>query len=503
MASTPPPQHEWYFARDRLLSLGVLTALTALFLVTGMRNAGSICHEAVVTEGICHQLLHNTTEGRQALVGSVWWPPLPILLRLPLVGILGEFQFPFASLVLGAVCGAATLIVLAKTLRRWGFGFMHHVVVAALALNPRYLEACSNGSSDPLLLLFMVLVALSTVQWMLGHELRYLVRIAFAGAGMLLTCAETVPWLMLVFLLLSTYHRVAAWNREKRLATLILMVLPTVYVATLWFLMNWLIMGDALYFLRSLLRRKPLPHLLAGDPALLQYAEMAWPTLATVCLPVGLVKRDRSTVYMALLAIAPLSLTWFLLSRGLTWMIPALMTSLSLLAVLTLACLSRGDGRCKHPWRTTIAAVVPLILLAPGYGERLAAKGRPSGRTDFASVSAMRSELVPRLTTHVLARSPYARVFVAGYEGFALLGPEAEDLFVHSMDFNFGRARQDYHGQDLFLLVPKPRGRAATESIHWKYQDIYAFGHASTLYDSDWGEWRLFEIVQAPVYRAW
>jgi hypothetical protein len=36
------------------------------------------------------------------------------------------------------------------------------------------------------------------------------------------------------------------------------------------------------------------------------------------------------------------------------------------------------------------------------------------------------------------------------------------------------------------------------DSIHWRFEDVYRLGIGGTLYDSDWGPWRLFEIVEAP-----
>ena len=73
-------------------------------------------------------------------------------------------------------------------------------------------------------------------------------------------------------------------------------------------------------------------------------------------------------------------------------------------------------------------------------------------------------------------------------------------FFVPSLDLNFNKAREDYYGHRLFVLVHRPEGRSAMDSVHWKFYRIYIQGSRTTLYDSDWGPWRLFEIVQAPGY---
>ena len=47
-------------------------------------------------------------------------------------------------------------------------------------------------------------------------------------------------------------------------------------------------------------------------------------------------------------------------------------------------------------------------------------------------------------------------------------------------------------------MIKQPAGRGTGDSIHWKYDDVYSLGSEETLYDTDWGDWRMFEIIQAP-----
>lgn len=68
---------------------------------------------------------------------------------------------------------------------------------------------------------------------------------------------------------------------------------------------------------------------------------------------------------------------------------------------------------------------------------------------------------------------------------------------MRALDFNFNRAVADYRGHHLFLLVHKPEGRSAMDSVHWKFDAIYELGDRATLYEDDFGPWRLYEIIQA------
>ncbi|MGQ9662591.1 MAG: hypothetical protein ACUVWX_09690 [Kiritimatiellia bacterium] len=495
------PSSEGHLRRRALADVAIFITLVALFVAVGLRRKGFVSSEAVVVEGICAQLLRNTTAGRQALIGSIWWPPLPVLLRLPLVPLFRDSGLPVTSVLVSAFFGAGLLCLIARAMRDWGFGCLRYATIVALAVSPDYLEICANGSSATQLLFLMTLAALGLVQWIAMHKLRALIRLAFSAAALILTSFESGLWLVVLFVALGFRELASRSEPGRRSAIMVLALLPVVYVLTLWFLMNWLIMNDSLYFLRSILRSGTLRYLDAGDPIPLLRHASAWPILSAVCLIWGGLKKDCSTVYLALLALAPLALALFLLVRGFTWNLSVFMFSTVSLAILTLVCIGRPTASAAHSWLTPVVVMLPLVLVAPQYGERLASS-RGGGREQYADLVARRAEVLPRLHGHVLARSPYARVFVAGYESFALLGTDAPEIFVPSLDFDFIRARKDYHGQDLFLLVHSPRGRSAMDSIHWKYPEIYSFGSETTLFDSDWDEWRLFEIVQAPAYRG-
>ena len=93
------------------------------------------------------------------------------------------------------------------------------------------------------------------------------------------------------------------------------------------------------------------------------------------------------------------------------------------------------------------------------------------------------------------------KVFVCGYESFDLLRTDPGGLFVRALDFDFDKARRDYYGQALYILVRRPVRRVGADSVYMKHRNIYIQGGRDTLYDSDWGEWRLFEIVQGTLNR--
>jgi hypothetical protein len=147
--------------------------------------------------------------------------------------------------------------------------------------------------------------------------------------------------------------------------------------------------------------------------------------------------------------------------------------------------------RMRWPAAAVAAALAAGLALSPGG----AAPGR---RAPGRSIEQERSIWLPRIERHVLGRSPYAKVFVCGYDSFRLLGSETGPVFAHALDLNFHQVKNDYYGHTLFVLVHRPEGRSAMDSIHWQVPRMFELGHRETLYDGDWGPWRLFEIIQAP-----
>ena len=98
------------------------------------------------------------------------------------------------------------------------------------------------------------------------------------------------------------------------------------------------------------------------------------------------------------------------------------------------------------------------------------------------------------------ARSPYARVFVCGYEGLELLAasnqPETTDVpFTPVLDLHLDELRKAYHGQVHFLLVKNPGGEGRFESHALRHPGLYEFGEAGTLLAGDFGPWRLYELI--------
>jgi hypothetical protein len=478
------------------MGIGLPLALLAAFVAGGLWNIDSASDEGVVCEAICRELIANTTEGRQALVSSAWWPPFPVLLRLPFAVLVRDEAGPVASLLISALFGVAALFLLHRILREWGIGWPRWLMTASLGLNPLFLRECCDGSSGTPVLFLLFLATYGLIQWITQKKLRFLIYLAFGSAFLLATNLEMAPWGLLVLLLFVLDQFLSPSQSHHREAVLILAFFPPLYTVGLWMLMNWLVMGDALYFVRSLFTPASVHDVIPAAPVETAISCYLSAAMAFALLLVAWVRRDRAGLYLGILGFCPMAFALFMEKKGWLWNQVPVLSSLFPLAILSaayIAVLSRRFARVAAGCAALALLTIAGSMIVKHYARERGA--RNDG--EYARVTTEQNQWMPRIERHVLNRSKYATVFVCGYDGFSLLGARPSPVFIRALDFNFDKAEKDYSGHDLYVLVRQPQGRSAMDSIHWKYERIFTLGSRTTLYDADFGDWRLFEIIQA------
>jgi hypothetical protein len=487
----------------------IVFLLSALYgcavFATVAAHVKNVSGVALIYEAICRELMNSSVEGRQALIGSVWWPPLPALLRIPFVAFPVAGVRPFASLAVSALLGAGALYVFERALRDCKLGWARFPMVLALAANPFFIDASGNGTSQTTVIFFALLVAHSLLQWIMFRKLRFLAHLGVGSALLLVSSCEMSMWVAVVFLLLLTDMISSNENREDLDAVLILTLLPTVYIFALWILSNWLVMGDALYFTHSFvpLFRNSVAH--CGTATRISSAHYLTSWTAVVALVVSIARKNRDGIFIGILGIVPMLLGLFLASRGVLRPSSPILYCLYPLTILAVVYSAEKQGPDLHLPETGLApliwpyllSLVPIVLTAI-----MILMPNPWGAVskeseeEVANVSENHSELLAAVGRDVRMRSPHSKIYICGYDSLIMVGPDTNSLFLRSLDLNFNKAKSDYPGYALYVLIHRPEGRSAMESIHWKYDGIYDLGAPGILYDSDYGDWRLFEIIQ-------
>ncbi len=167
---------------------------------------------------------------------------------------------------------------------------------------------------------------------------------------------------------------------------------------------------------------------------------------------------------------------------GISWEVAALGLGLPLLLVVAVT-------RLNQPCYQLIVMLVLLSLVCRI--DSSSSEGGESRAADSAVICSQVEEFVDGAT-------PYGRVFVLGYSGIELLRGYSGERLVPNLDLHIDGVREAYKGQNLYVLVPEPVGKARTESVFWRYPDIYTHGYERLLYAGAFGSWHLFEIITAP-----
>jgi len=468
------------------------TLVAALYLAVAVSRGLQACPDGLIRDGICRQMLANQTAGRQGLISSVWWGPASTLSVLPGAFVLRDDAAGLGPVAASAWFGAGVLVLLERALRRRGAGAWRLALVAAVGLDPGFVTECTTGSGAPLTIVLIVAATEALVGWLEERRLRDLVVAGLALGILLATGFDAWGWVGagILVLVVAELRRHRPGVRGERRAVLILGLLPLLYVLGLWLLLCWLIMGDPFYLLRSLSDPGPGP----GHGFALPGPVAAWYGGAMV-LAVGnallaVTRRRHGEVALALLVLGLPASAGLLAGRGLLWSPAPLLAALPALLAFSLGRTLVGRrGAGVLGWAFGVGAVAVCLMMTvqqPFNGQAM--EGRASAVESMRSLSA--------LERHVDGPARFAKVFVCGYDSFAFLRDGASPTFVHALDFNFDKAKRDYYGHTLFVLVRRPEQRFAMDSVHRKYPSIFIQGGPDTLYDSDWGEWRLFEMIQ-------
>jgi hypothetical protein len=455
-----------YFA-DILLA-AAFAAVVAVFAVgAGQTVDGQI-------SGAAREILAGSTVGRQALFGSCWHAPLMTLFYLPFAWLLPGVW------AAGGACFAAWLVVLlsCKTALFPQGGTVRLALVQAgisgMAVVGRNAGACEMNVA--LAAGLAVLAGASLANWAALRQIRFVVQGGIAAALLLLCGAAFFVPVVVALLAVLLLACGKAETRGRLQAWLLLGWSPVVYAAGVWLLLNRLILGDAFFFIRSL-------------PSVFS---LKWGICAAAYLPVFVIVwilDKRSTEKGAGLAAANVAMfCWGVLLAGLssflgrsnvTWAVVPL-------AFGALATLLVASGRLRQPPYRLAVVVVLFIVAIRFWLPHQAMAAQPVAKACEA------------VEQHVDAATKYGRVFVVGYRGLELLRDYRGERLTPNMDLHITSLRQAYKGQDLYVLVPKPVGLARTESVFWRYPQLFERGAERLLFDRDFGDWRLFQVVAAP-----
>ncbi len=174
-----------------------------------------------------------------------YWPPLPMLLRVPFVLIL----FPFGqSLLAGAVStafiSALVVPVLASIGRELNLSTKQSAVIIGLyALNPVVMFYAANGMSEACFYLFLAVAYLGYLRY---NATRLTSDLRVVSTGLALGVMSRIEFIPITVAFIVACALLTPRDRWKRMCFLV--GLPALYVFLLWTWASELIAKDALFW---------------------------------------------------------------------------------------------------------------------------------------------------------------------------------------------------------------------------------------------------------------
>ena len=236
--------------RQRTVETCIALSLASAALAVALRTGVAARESLDVLQGICRELLSGSTVGRQALAGSCWQGPLPIF-----------FSTCFAWC--DRVHGATPLALAVASWCGWSLALYRLGRMVSASLTTRLMAqaaaaagiASCGGALNPAVAVpawLGILAAGACAEWASTRRLGALATLGFTLGALALCGVCLAGW---VVLLLGTLVAATLVSVDARRlpAVLLLGALPWIYALAVWALLNWLLLGHPLYFVRPLL----------------------------------------------------------------------------------------------------------------------------------------------------------------------------------------------------------------------------------------------------------
>ena len=370
-----------------------------------------LCDEVFVRDAASELLISGKTEGRQSLVSSVWWAPLPTMLVFAFKFLPFTVKNGVACLIINSFWAAACFILLEIFLRRnrvrrkWRF-----LIVVVSAFNPYFVSAVTGGSFGVMAAYGMLLVAYSVVAWIKSFRLRHLIYAGLGVACLFIVKFEIGLWAFLCMVIMCASFVFPVFRPYQKQAAIIILCIPFLYVVCLWILLNWLIMGDPLYFINTikLIEDLKTPQDSGGWQKIILYALPFF-----VLLFIGWAKKERHNFCLGIMGLAGYLESICLESYGLGFLLPDIYPAIVIVSALSWGCVVSS---LQLKGRERISGLVVLLFTLISWNS---SHGFVNNRIVINKYDFLREEI----RTYVTKENKYVKVFLSGYKGLIFAPP--------------------------------------------------------------------------------
>ncbi len=237
---------------------GVLSEGWVVFGLSLIFNALGAYLVAVRLNIVVSDVMQRTVQAWLILAGNTMQLPsidnaLPTMLNLPLVLLEPLREGGIWAGLLTAFCGSLTCSVLNRILSDWNIGRRwRYPMLVLFALNPMILFQSSNGSSEMIFVLLIILSLWLLLTWHRTDALQPMILLGFVTGLAALTRVEALVYAVVLLGIVWLLARQSAYSqRDRAYALLIAFFTPVIFTVGAWILSDALITNVPLYFIRG------------------------------------------------------------------------------------------------------------------------------------------------------------------------------------------------------------------------------------------------------------
>lgn len=462
-----------------------------------------------------------------AAIGFIW-NPLPSLINLPLLLVWPIWKpiasHGFAGIVQSAAFAAISAVWLLHSLRKFGAPAWAQWSFAILfAFNPFLFWYGANGMSEVVFGCFLLVAVVRWTEWLADPiHTKPLIFAALSVAVAFLVRYETIAFAAGIAAATLLFMLSVRAKYSKIESTMIVLLVPVAFSVAVWVGLNYAIMGDPLYFLRSTYSNLSQVNNAAntGAAAVMGQAvptlAFVWERSAVFMIPLGvmlvfrairgqLLRVDTAALLALALSIPAMQVAMLYQGTSFGWLrffcYPLMIAAAWLPYEWSVQRASRSSRWFGPAMLAAFAAfacfIVPVMQnarLAPD--EYSAIHYRDS---DILEASLLARSIAQRLDADLLSRPDAPMIMTDSFNAYEIMvNSRYPKQFVNSTDLDFETILRDPPRHDVdYVLIPKPEDFGTFNAINREYPNLYDRGSDWAVLDRTYpGDWKLFRIVK-------
>ncbi|KYG94924.1 glycosyltransferase family 39 protein [Paenibacillus jamilae] len=529
------------WSASRWMAIGLFVFILALELSAGIYFSyvlGYMHTDALSRVANAFYVLYSR-DPHLGAIGFIW-NPLPSLLEMVILLLYPIFPalatYGLAAVILSATFAALTAMLLYRAGVRTGLSSGMSIMLALLyALNPFILLFGANGLSDSLYIYFIMMTVIEFALWLKDRMTASLIVSGLALAMAFWTRYEAVPLgvamaggvvLAILFLHRNMGRRELALREKlhKVEATWLLLLLPVVFSGLLWIFFNYLIMGNAFYFLNSeysntaqsaeLLNDDKFVEIFSNPLVALKFiaSKTLWysvPLFAILFIRLLSGRLFRwGTLIILLLFLSVPGLQFLLMMKQSSY---GWFRYFMYVFPITVAWLPYELSQLQGRWRRAAFGLVSVSLLLTA-GLLSYALTRPdiapdenSFLTRTGNVNYVRQESDRKIAVWLDEHLPKSTIMTDSASAYTMIVySQYPKRFLITSDYSFNKALsypQDNHVD--YILVPKIMSGMPLSKINMVYPNLYEKGAPWVQLEREFnGEWRLYKVLPKSLTKA-